>query len=115
MEAGIRSTKRISGDTNQKSTTYNPFLTALAPEIPAVIIADEVSRSTFSVKQENEFDITFTASVDHIGEDCSGNRQNLGIIAVTTNFDDTIDFLMFSKTLKLVFLSPLNVYVDDST
>lgn len=49
-------------------------------------------------------------------------RQNLAliIITVTTNFDDTIDFLFPPHVLKdaetclhHAFLSPLNVYVDE--
>ncbi|KAG1874776.1 hypothetical protein DFJ58DRAFT_323750 [Suillus subalutaceus] len=65
-------------------------------------------------------DSQFTAFVDSIGEDCSGNRQNLALIAATTSFDDTVDFLFPPRILKdagtcldRAFLSPLNVNVGE--
>lgn len=48
----------------------------------------------------------------------TGSRQTLALIAATTDFDDTIDFLFPSNVLEdaetclqHAFLSPLNVYV----
>jgi hypothetical protein len=60
------------------------------------------------------------AYINHIGEDCSGNQQNLAPIAATTNFDDTVEFLFLSYvlgdpdiSLQCAFLSPLNIYVNE--
>ncbi|KAG1870097.1 PIF1-like helicase-domain-containing protein [Suillus subalutaceus] len=64
-------------------------------------------------------DPRFTAFVDHIGEDCSGNRQNLALIATTTNFDDGIKFLFPEHFLEdpetCLQLSPLNIMSMNST
>jgi hypothetical protein len=93
-----------------------PYYGALA--FPTVIIACKVSRGTFSVKQENRIDITAIRSM-HMADsqfmafvECSGNRQNLEIIALTTH---SSSYYMFSKTLHRTFISPVNisVYVDE--
>ncbi|KAG1842225.1 hypothetical protein F4604DRAFT_1938953 [Suillus subluteus] len=82
-----------------------------------VVDAQAVGLSVFHIDVD---DSQFTAFVDSIGEDCSGNRQNLALIAATTNFDDTVDFLFPPRILKdagtcldRAFLSPLNVYVGE--
>ncbi|KAG1805217.1 uncharacterized protein BJ212DRAFT_879798 [Suillus subaureus] len=67
-------------------------------------------------------DTWFAAFVDRIGEECSGDRQNVGTIAATTTgFNDTIDFLFLRHVLEdaetclhRASLPPLNVYVDES-
>ncbi|KAG1865474.1 hypothetical protein DFJ58DRAFT_165424 [Suillus subalutaceus] len=58
-------------------------------------------------------DPQFMGFVDHIGEDCSGNRQNLALIAATTNVDDIINFLFPPNVLKDAETCPKNVYVDE--
>lgn len=57
--------------------------------------------------------------MDWIGEDCSGNRQNLALITATTSFNDTMDLFpphIFEDAetyLHRAFLPPLNVHVDE--
>ncbi|KAG2139345.1 PIF1-like helicase-domain-containing protein [Suillus clintonianus] len=64
-------------------------------------------------------DPQFTAFIDRIGEDCSGNQENLRLMAATTDFNNTIDFLFpphiltdAETCLDYAFLSPLNVYLS---
>ncbi|KAG1879523.1 PIF1-like helicase-domain-containing protein [Suillus tomentosus] len=65
-------------------------------------------------------DPRFTTFIDCIGEDCSGSRHNLVLIAATTNIDNSVEFLFPQHVLEdpetclqRVFLSPLNIYVDE--
>ncbi|KAG2068278.1 hypothetical protein BDR04DRAFT_1232898 [Suillus decipiens] len=65
-------------------------------------------------------DLRFTSFVDGIGGDCTGNRQNLALIAATTSFNDMINFLFppyvledTQTCLQRAFFSPLNIYVDE--
>lgn len=65
-------------------------------------------------------DPEYTAFIDSIGEDTSGNRRQLPLLQSSTNLDDAANFLFSNDILQdpetcltRAFLSPRHILVDD--
>jgi hypothetical protein len=95
-------------------------MATLAASIKSSTLWHNIRILTLNMPIRSMGDPQFMAFVDHIGEDCSGDQQNLAPIAETTNFNNTVGFLFPSHVLRdpdiclqCAFLSPLNVYINE--
>lgn len=75
---------------------------------------------TLTIPIRSAADPEYTAFVDHIGEDTSGNRVELNLLQHVQNVDDVVDFLFPQNILASpqdclshAFLSPKNIFVDE--